>query len=790
MERFSSKKIARHEITHNAFVRERAAECTLFLKRNGDFPVSPCVVNLYGSGARRTLKGGKGSGDVNTRYTVSVEQGLENAGFTVVTKAWLNEYDALFEQSVRDYWTALEKEAEALHTSPYYLVMDRSKPPVEYDMPLEGNGALNVYVIARDTSEGMDRKPIKGDYYLLDCEVRDIKELAARKEKFLLVLNVGGVLDLSPVLDDVKNILLLSQLGAETGNVFADILTGKSVPSGKLTATWAKDISDYPSTETFGRKTEVDYTEGLYVGYRYFTSFGVEPLFPFGFGLGYTDFEITPESFSVNGNTVTVAVEVKNIGKMRGKETVQLYVSKAEDLASPVQRLAAFTKTQSLEAGGKQCLTLSFDMTELAIYDETQSAWTLEAGAYQLFVGNSVTDTVCAANVVIEKDFTVEKAHKLTSVPVKELNRETPTRRELSRLGERTIIPQTKEIRKEQPYFSQKVASMTDEELIRLCVGVLNDMTLDNNIGNSGKKVAGSAGETYSDQTIQALVLADGPAGLRISPTYRLDENGRVKASQNALAGILPGGVQQTEESKETFYQYCTAIPVGTALAQSFNIELMEEMGALVGKEMELFGVDIWLAPALNIQRNPLCGRNFEYYSEDPFVSGFAAAAITRGVQATKGRSVTIKHFCCNNQETDRFFSSSNMTERTLREIYLKAFEICIKNSRPNALMSSYNLVNGIHTANSGELLTTVLREEWGWDGLVMTDWLSTGGMGSGIKYASSTARGCIAAGNDLIMPGRNEDVTDIRKGLDEGEVAHSDLERSANRILRLSEAK
>lgn len=166
---------------------------------------------------------------MNTRYTVSVEQGLENAGFTVVTKAWLNEYDALFEQSVRDYWTALEKEAEALHTSPYYLVMDRSKPPVEYDMPLEGNGALNVYVIARDTSEGMDRKPIKGDYYLLDCEVRDIKELAARKEKFLLVLNVGGVLDLSPVLDDVKNILLLSQLGAETGNVFADILTGKSV---------------------------------------------------------------------------------------------------------------------------------------------------------------------------------------------------------------------------------------------------------------------------------------------------------------------------------------------------------------------------------------------------------------------------------------------------------------------------------------------------------------------------------------------------------------------------------
>lgn len=789
MIRFSSNKLAEHEIYHNRLIREQAAECTLFLKRNGDFPVSPCTVNLYGSGARRTIKGGKGSGDVNTRYMISVEKGLENAGFTVETKTWLDCYDELYEQSVKGFWDALQKEAEELQTSPYYLIMDRTKPPVEYNMPLNGKGELNIYVIARDTSEGMDRKPIKGDYYLLDSEVRDIKELVHRKEKFLLVLNVGSVLDLSPVLSEVENILLLSQLGAETGNIFADIITGKSVPSGKLTDTWAKNINDYPSTSNFGGKTEINYEEGLYVGYRYFSSFGVETQFPFGFGLGYTDFSFVPNDFSVAGNAVKVSAKVKNTGNIRGKEVLQLYVSKVKDCKSPKIRLAAFAKTRMLEAGEEAVLTLTFDMTDMAVFDEEKRAWILEAGVYQLYIGKDAENMVCAASVIINADFVTGKVYRLSSAPIKELKRIQVTLQEKPILGEKVFFPQAKKTEQINAYHSLSIANMSDEELVRMCVGVLNDMTLENNIGNSGKQVAGAAGETYSDEKIKALVLADGPAGLRISPTYQLDENGRVKASQNALAGILPGGIQKIEGDGELFYQYCTAIPVGTALAQSYNISLMEGIGALVGKEMELFGVDIWLAPALNIHRNPLCGRNFEYYSEDPLVSGLAAAAITRGVQSNVGRSVTIKHFCCNNQETDRFFSSSNLTERTLREIYLKAFEICIKNSHPNAMMSSYNLVNGTHTANSKELFE-VLREEFNWYGLVMTDWLATGGMGNGIKYASSTARGCIAAGNDLIMPGRDEDIKDILEALKKGELTRADLECCANRILRLSESK
>lgn len=791
MKRFSSKELQEHEILHNRLVRERAAECTLFLKRNGDFPIMPCKVNLYGSGARRTVKGGKGSGDVNTRYTVSIEQGLENAGFEIATKAWLGGYDAVAEKAIKEYWDGLYKKAEALHISPYALVMSVPKPPVEYDLLLDGSGDVNIFVISRESSEGVDRVNGKGDYLLLDSEVRDILYLAGKREKFMLVLNVGGVVDLSPVLDCVGNILLLGQLGAETGNTFADILTGKSVPSGKLTATWAKNYADYPSSDTFGTKTEVNYQEGVFVGYRYFESFHVKSQFPFGFGHGYTDFDIFPKSFEIDGNFVKLGVEVKNVGKYFGKEVVEVYCIRTGVNDMPCKQLIAFAKTELLQAGESTSVTVKIDVTRAAVYEQEESAFVLRAGKYLLEVGNSIENTVCAAAVVIEKDFTLENVHRLTAPKIEELNIEKIVPDQKPILGEKVLTPVPALKQKNKRYLSPKVNGMSDEELARLCVGVLNDMTLDNNIGNSGKQVAGAAGETYSDENILPLVLADGPAGLRISPTYQLDENGKVKASENALAGLLPGGAVKCEQGDgELFYQYCTAIPVGTALAQSWNMPLCKTMGDLVGKEMELFGVDIWLAPALNIQRNPLCGRNFEYYSEDPLLSGLTAAAIVNGVQQNAGRSVTVKHYCANNQETDRFFSSSNLSERALREIYLKAFRICIETSAPDALMTSYNLVNGSHTANSKELLETVLREEWGYEGLIMTDWLSTGGMGTGVKYSSSSACECIAFSNDLIMPGRDEDLNDILSGIKTGRVTRKNLEESASRILCLSERK
>lgn len=790
MQRIFSSEMQIHEIEHAKIVRDNAAECTLFLKRNGDFPVQPCKVNLYGSGARRTVKGGKGSGDVNTRYTVSIEEGLKNAGFEIMTSAWLDEYDRVVKEWSDNYYEQLKKEAEALGTFVEALLMFRPKPPIVYDIPLGGNGELNIYVVARDSTEGMDRQAIEGDYYLLKNEVRDILELARRNEKILLVLNVGGVVDLSPVKDAVGNILLLSQLGAETGNVFADILTGKSIPSGKLTATWAKKLSDYPSSNCFGTQTEVDYKEGIFVGYRYFDTFGVSTQFPFGFGLGYTDFSFSPVDFRVGGNEIVVSVDVKNIGNYRGKETLQAYCSLDGKKDAPLRTLVAFQKTRELLPGEYERISLTIKAEDLVHYDRESGTSVLPKGKYFIYIGNNIENTVCACCVHIAENVTRQTVHRLKGIDVETLESPIHMCSDSPLLGEKQFAPVFAVRGRKKHSVCEAVKEMPEEKLVSMCIGVFNDMTLRNNIGNSGKKVAGAAGETYSDENIRPLVLADGPAGLRLSQSYRLSESGEVTALDNPMAGILPDAPKTVATGKDVCYQYCTAIPIGTALAQSWNSELCQAMGDVVGKEMQLFGVDIWLAPAFNIQRNPLCGRNFEYYSEDPYLSGMIAAAVTKGVQQNEGRCVTIKHFCCNNQETDRTFSSSNMSERTLREIYLKGFEVCIREAAPKALMTSYNLLNGIHTANSEDVLLRVLREEWEYDGLVMTDWLATGGMGTGAKYGPATSCGCIAAQNDLIMPGREEDREDIVQALKNGELTRGQLEICADRIYRLAAQK
>ena len=295
--------------------------------------------------------------------------------------------------------------------------------------------------------------------------------------------------------------------------------------------------------------------------------------------------------------------------------------------------------------------------------------------------------------------------------------------------------------------------------------------------------------------------MADGPAGLRIATKYIETEEGQDSVDTDAFDGllnILPSDIQQLiraklEQNKEkartntVLYHYASAIPIGTALAQSWNPVAAEVCGDIVGEEMEKFGANVWLAPALNIHRSPLCGRNFEYYSEDPLVSGRTAAAVTRGVQKHEKCAVTIKHFVCNNQETNRFGSNSVVSQRALREIYLKGFEICVKEAAPKAVMTSYNLLNGVHTANRRELLTDVLRCEWGFEGIVMTDWGTTDGKFNFGVHGASSAVQCILAGNDLIMPGVAEDVDSILTGLQNNEITRKELEACAGRILALS---
>lgn len=766
-----------YEKEHIAKLRILAPECTVLLRKNGDFPLShPEKIALYGNGARLTIKGGTGSGDVNSRFYVTVEQGLAESGFTVTSQKWLDSYDSIRTQSRKEFVAEVTRIAKAKKTLPILESMGRVMSEPSYQLPLDGEGDTAVYVLARTSGEGNDRKPVAGDVKLTETEIRDILECSRKYKRFMLVLNVGGVLDLTPV-NNVPNILILSQLGVVTGTVLADILLGKSIPSGKLTTTWTA-WEDYAAIGNFGDPSDTYYKEGIYVGYRYFDSVHKEVMYPFGYGLSFTEFKLGEASCTLDNTQVTVCVPVTNVGNFPGKEVVQLYVSVPwGKLDQPYQILAGFKKTHLLNPGETEVLSICFKLENIASYDMDTARYVLEAGNYVLRIGNSSRNTAPCATVLIENTITVRQVTNIGGKPgFVDWKPETPAAEEpchlpILKLNDNAIkaLLWPKPCQPSQA-AQKKAASLSDQDLIQICLGYHKKGAkgLTSVVGNAAPHVAGGAGETTNNvEGIPYLVMADGPAGLRLAPHYTVDGKG-----VHSLGNSLPSGMEdflgtipkflmrlgsRSFKHKHSLDQYCTAIPIGTALAQSWNMELCEVCGSIVGTEMELFHVDLWLAPAFNIHRSILCGRNFEYCSEDPLISGMVGAAITKGVQAHPGRGTTVKHFCCNNQETERFVSNSHVSERALREIYIRSFEICIRTGKPAALMTSYNLLNGIHTSERSDLIKTLLREEWGYDGLIMTDWV-IGAMGFKGKYRMAKSAPTIAAGNDLFMPGSEDD--------------------------------
>lgn len=786
------------ERKHFDVVRRVGAECTLFLAADERFPLDgACRMAAYGSGVRHTIKGGTGSGDVNVRHFTTIEEGLTKAGFSVVTGEWLDGYDKALQEAKDAFYQGIRDEAKRLNTNPVFLGMGRTMADPVYDAAVDVDADAAIYVVSRNSGEGADRQVKAGDIELTEAEIRDILAVNEKYERFMLVLNTGGLVDLTPV-RGVRNILLLGQLGMATGDVLADILLGKSYPSGKLSMTWAP-IAAYPSTEGFGDMDDTVYNEGIYVGYRYFDTKKVEVTYPFGFGLGYTSFDIDAKASSENGRNVTVEAVVSNTGKHAGKEVVQVYVSAPEgtELDQPYQVLACFGKTKELKPGESETLKLAFDMKDLAGFDEKSGQYILEKGTYTVRAGSSSQDTKTAGTV---------EASEIRFVPGEGRSAKKPS---AGPGGEKFSFNEVMEGKRTAAEFA---STLTDEQLAQLCTGYHKDQTEGGFvIGQASLSLAGGAGDTterLKDLDVPALNMADGPAGLRVSTSYK-QVGDMVKPVSNALESLLavldPDGLQQlkdsmpapTKEEEEAplYYQYCTAIPIGTALAQSWSTEAVEECGDLVGSEMEQFGIDIWLAPAMNIHRSPLCGRNFEYYSEDPLLTGLIAAAMNRGVHGHPGRATTIKHFACNNQETNRYVSNSVLSERALREIYLKGFEICIRECAPYALMTSYNLVNGEHSCTSEYLLNEILRGEWGYEGLVMTDWVVTRddmlkASSRKNKYTNASAAGCVKAGNDLVMPGAVSDVEDILKGLTDGShpyaITRAELELAAAHVLEL----
>jgi beta-glucosidase len=683
-------------------------------------------------------------------------------------------------------------------------------PEPEYEIPLVADSDAAVYVLSRISGEGNDRKAIPGDVLLTKTEIRDILKLNETYEKFMLVINTGGPVDLSSV-TQVNNILILSQLGVVTGIALADILLGKANPSGKLTTTWSA-WQDYCPDVDFGNADDTYYREGIYVGYRYFDTIGKKALFPFGFGLSYTTFELQLHHVKVKEQQITLGIKVENTGNCVGKEVVQLYVSvPAGKLDQPYQVLAGFAKTGNLAPGASEVVNIEVEMSDLASYDTKQAVYLLEQGEYILRMGNSSVNTKPVA--IVELDSTIITKRVRNILPpvdfedkqyqgVKEdcISSEVQhftvtagdfTMEEVACDREGTILPE--------------ISKLTDEELIYLNVGAFNPKGgMLSVIGNASKSVCGAAGETTDvlrEQGISYLVMADGPAGLRLTQKFYRDQKGVhgidaagmpesimefMPGVLRFLTRLLSGGQKNAPKGQTVEYQYATAIPIGTALAQSWNLDFAKACGDIVGAEMERFGVHLWLAPALNIHRSILCGRNFEYFSEDPLISGKFAAAITQGVQSHPGCGTTIKHYAANNQETNRMNSNSHVSERAMREIYLRGFGICVKESQPHGVMTSYNLVNGTHTAESRGLTQDYLRAEHDYQGIVMTDWVVQGASASKHpKYRGTRPYLVAAAGGDLFMPGSKGDYEDMLEALKNGSLSRKQLEINGSRLVR-----
>ncbi|WP_278247736.1 glycoside hydrolase family 3 N-terminal domain-containing protein [Candidatus Soleaferrea massiliensis] len=651
-----------------------------------------------------------------------------------------------------------------------------------------------VYVVGRTAGEFKDRTVTGGDYLLSDVERANLEKLGAAFENVVVVLNSGGIMDTKffGEIEGLDSLLLMSQAGCESGTALERVLSGAVTPSGKLTDTWAVDYEDYPSSETFakndGDSLQENYTEGIYNGYRYFDTFGVTPAYEFGYGLSYTDFTIDVNTVYADADKVTVNATVTNTGDTyAGKEVVEVYFSAPDGtLEKPYQELADYEKTDLLAPGESQQLTVSFNTTDMSSYDEELAAYVMDAGDYVIRVGNSSRNTEVGAVVRLDKTVTTEQlsnqlvcdqefeelskagavpytyegeADEIAAAPVIELAADSiETVNNASPYDDQSVTTYLLEgddsyepssytfndgttyeenieyvspvdadklnlisVYNGETSLDQLVASMNVSELAKLVngIGMGGSQAV---VGAQANTVNGAAGETTGDffykYFIPNIVLSDGPAGIRITKEY--------------------------EQNGTKYYQYATAFPIGTLLAQTWDKDLINEVGQAVGEEMVEFGVTIWLAPGMNIHRNPLCGRNFEYYSEDPVVSGITATNVIGGLQSVdSGITVTTKHYMGNNQESDRQTSNSSIGERTSREIYLKGFEIAIKNAKPKSLMTSYNRVNGISAAANYDLCTDILRGEWGFDGFITTDW-----------YTNADPAQSMHAGNDVIMPG------------------------------------
>lgn len=619
-----------------------------------------------------------------------------------------------------DPLTALENAEKAGEISVYKPLAEAYRRDITYvpDEQMYTNACAAtdkaIMLLSRYATEGDDRTPEKGDWYLSDDEAAMMKKLSSLYDDVIVLVNTGGAIDTSWAVGevegiDVEAVMLVWYPGSEGGNAIADLLLGRANPSGKLTSTFASHITDYPSDEGFDTYEYTDYTEDIYVGYRYFTTFDKKVNYPFGFGLSYTDFSLTNATTTADDTNITVTVTVTNTGSMSGKEVVQVYygaprLAEGSLLGNPKAELAGFAKTALLAPGESEQVSISFPIADMASFDDmgatgedNRSAFVLEKGDYKIYVGTDVNDALehrCGTYSVTETK-KIEQLHAYVAPTALEKRlrddgsyeplptdvTDTATKPKATETATRTtpkVLLTGRDVLAGEATIDEFLSQMDNTELVTFVEG--HEGRVDFCCGSIG------ATKDVNDKYIlPEIQTSDGPGGLRTG-------------------------------------RKATAWGCETLVGCTWDPTLAMKMGEGIADEAIISYLDVWLAPGVNLHRHPLCGRNFEYYSEDPLVSGKMAAFAVRGAQS-KGIYACIKHFAANEKEYNRNQNDSRVSQRALREMYLKPFEICIKEASPRFVMSSYNYLNGHEVAERHDLLTGILREEWGFDGVVTTDW-------------------------------------------------------------------
>lgn len=716
----------------SALLRRAAAEGAVLLENRGVLPLNGKFA-LLGRTQIDTFCTGYGSGgDVVRPYSVNILEGLQRAGAQLV-------------EPLVSFYGTFVKTHPADHGSwgnwPY------SFPEAELPADLLAASAseTDTAVVVLGRAAGEDRENVlqKGSFYLTDAEHALLQAATAHFAHVAVVLNVGNIIDFSWVEEyPIEALLLVWQGGMEAGNAVSDLLLGRISPCGKLTDTIARRYESYPSAANFGNAAYNDYAEGIFVGYRHFeTRAKDDVIYPFGYGLSYSDFRISAE---YKENLVYYAVV--NEGAYAGKATVEVFVKKPNGaIENPARELIGFHKTKSLSPGEREEGTIAPALREFASFDEEQNAFVLPVGKYEIYVGSDVRSADMVASFSVEEPCVVERCSSILRGPLKE--------KILSALP--SELPQSEckgklfDVKTGKLSIEEFVASLSDAELEALSRG---DFTMDSPLGAKGNAgVMGGVLPALQERGVPAVTMTDGPSGIRLRTP-------------------------------------CSLIPMGTLLACTFDEELISSVYRLLGEEMGERGSHVLLAPGMNLHRNPLCGRNFEYFSEDPFLTGKIAAAAVRGIQET-GASACPKHFCCNNQEFNRNRNDSRVGERALRELYLRGFEICVKEADPRFLMTSYNKINGEWAHYHYRLVRGVLRGEWSFKGCVITDWWMQPSKSPDFKNIKNNSYR-VRAGVNVLMPGGGYGEEGLQGGSllaelgkDEG-LTRGELQKNAVEVL------